>query len=661
MKTIHIFLLATLTLLLCLPARAAEVNIPGGVRAISKGQGTIQLFWYPPRGIWPEGGFRILDGAGRTIEERIVPFSNIPHDGSLNATDQALLDQLSKRPGLLSSSKSEDQKQTQLLLVLKSATSPAMARVLGLSSTIKAVGNGEKSYTVIGLDASGKPGGLSMKCTAIDATVASALPPAPLEAAAQMNSTGVELYWLKAAAKENETAFYEVERSNKGGEYIKITEKPLLISSSSEQSQLPPQYMDSSAPQEQTVSYRIFGVDLFGRRSLPAEISLFVPAFATLLPPQGISAEAKVEAIQLSWLDEQRPTSTRYLIERAPTAGGPYQVLTQEGIKAAAKYFLDKTVQDGGTYYYRMRTARSDGQLSHPSEPVSIQFLSGQPPAAVRDLKADLGIRTVHLTWSAQDRSVAGYLVERQQGKEWQRVNETVWTDNSLDDPYSADQELSMTYRVRAVGRNNKIAEPGPAVTVKIRKEPRGVPEIIQADAGPNGISIRFIFPQERSDLKFVIRRGASKQEEGMIISPVLTCKEMRFTDTRVAPGNHYFYRISAFTATGWTSALSPAIPVSIHADALPVPQQPTAEFASKPFTHVKIIFGKIPDNLRVIVERKSAFATYWETLKGEGSEEGFIDANPPAGDSVAYRLRYLAADGTPGEPSQPMTVMKKQ
>jgi hypothetical protein len=656
----QILLVTTLILLFHAYIPAVEMNIPGGVRAVSDGQGTIHLFWYPARGIWPEGGFRVVDASGQTRVERIIPLADIPKDGTLTVEEESLLRLLAQNPAQLSSSASEVQKKNRLILALKSATSPAVARALGLLCSFKAVQTGKQTYTVQGLDKNGRPGSMVMKTSPIDAVQASPLPPAPQRFRTQMSPTGVELSWEKPAGSNIETASYEIERSSQGGEFIRINDKPLLVSTPVKDAATAPQFIDGSAPQEQETRYRLYGLDLFGRRSTPLESALFVPSFNTLVPPHNLSISAKGSAIELRWPGDQHPKGTHYIVERAPMAQGPYQALTPRGVKASDQTYVDKTVQSGGTYFYRLRTVTSKGQLSPPSGFISQQLLTGPPPPPVKDLKAFLGINSVTLTWPPLDRSVAGYLVELQNGRDWARVNDRVWPDNNFEYRYTADQELTLVFRVRSVGTNNQVGAASQPLSIQIRKVPRGKPEIRQTEVITGGVRIDFTFPQDRQDLQFLVFRSASERDEGLVISPALTPKTMTFIDKNIAPGNRYVYRVRAFTAAGWQSEPSPPVTVLVHAAELPIPAKPSAKFEKKPFTHVKISFTPPTGHLRVVVERKTENDALWETLKGEGSDGQFIDANPPMAEQILYRLRYLAADGTPGEPSAQVSLNRE-
>ena len=65
MKIKREFLFIAITgLLFLLPLLGAE---KGGLAVLSEGEGKVKLLWLPPRGQWPEGGWRVEDASGRVL------------------------------------------------------------------------------------------------------------------------------------------------------------------------------------------------------------------------------------------------------------------------------------------------------------------------------------------------------------------------------------------------------------------------------------------------------------------------------------------------------------------------------------------------------------------------------------------------------------------
>lgn len=660
MKKRMLYTLLSLMLMVALPISAqTKMDIRGGLSALPSGTGSVTLYWFPPQAVWPDGGFQIQDQEGKVLVKQLLPFQGLDELEGLSQTDLAWLKKLSEHPAALSN-RSAAQNTLRLSLVLKSALSPEISKGLGLIHTLTDLPKGKRSYRVLGLDKQGRPTGLVLKCPAVDAFTATRLPDPPTRLKALSTPRGVALYWQKKPVKENDIIHFEVERKSRSGEFVNLLAEPLLAMTGETEDQNSPRYIDETAPQEQEVNYRVRGVDFFGRRSPAVEVSLFVPTLSHLAAPRQITAQAVEKGNRITWSPGPNPPSTRYIVERSLLPGGPFTVLTPKGITHSETGYLDDTQPTRAGAYYRIRTISSEGQLSPPSDNARVLPLDSSLPPSVQSLEARLGIDSVELSWNAGGDSVAGYIIELKTGSDWQRVNPHIWPDNRFSYLYNTEEKLDLRFRVSAVGRNNQVGPASKELKIEITKVPQGQPKIQAALAGPEGVQITFTFPQNRPDLKFVIRRGESDLDEGLVVSPILQNQERIFLDTRVAPGNRYFYRVQAFTESEWQSDLSPAVPVIIHAGALPVPPQPTAGFEVLPFSHTKITCGQTPPAFRIIVERKTNLAPYWETLKGEAHDGLFTDANPPRTEQISYRLRYLSADGTPGEPSPPVTVTRK-
>lgn len=77
-------------------------------------------------------------------------------------------------------------------------------------------------------------------------------------------------------------------------------------------------------------------------------------------PPSGLSAIPRETEIELLW--DQTPSATHYLVQRAPTADGPYTTLSDN---AGAARFLDTSATNGTTYFYRVSAINAQGESGY--------------------------------------------------------------------------------------------------------------------------------------------------------------------------------------------------------------------------------------------------------------------------------------------------------
>jgi hypothetical protein len=92
-----------------------------------------------------------------------------------------------------------------------------------------------------------------------------------------------------------------------------------------------------------------------------------------------------------------------------------------------------------------------------------------------------------------------------------------------------------------------------------------------------------------------------------------------------------------------------------VGAPAIPSPAAPRLQFATDPFTQVRIQFEQPAAGLSVMVEVRTGENGRWLALAGpiDGQSQA-VDPNPPPKDPVFYRILYRAANGATGSPSAP-------
>ena len=169
---------------------------------------------------------------------------------------------------------------------------PVFARAAGFSATLEKIPAGRKSYRIIGLAPDGKPSAPAYQSPAVDASIPTSPPPAPTMAKALSAVEGVSLFWTRAADLAAQATYtYFIERKTEDEPYIPVHAKPLLLAANVNPES--PVFMDTQAPLEKLVEYRIFGADAFGRRSGPIEASVYHYDHAALEPPAGIKATGR--------------------------------------------------------------------------------------------------------------------------------------------------------------------------------------------------------------------------------------------------------------------------------------------------------------------------------------------------------------------------------
>ena len=662
---IAIFSLLSLAASFC-PAQEA----PGTMFTASDGKGHVSLFWFPPPSQWPAGGWRLSDSTGQVLVPQIKA-GDPTALGPLSVEDQDTIQKLSSALAVPDSS--PQRKNLLAILSLRVFSEPSFARALGLSWTLDNVPPGSRAYKVEGLDSAGKPT-VQMTSSSVDSSQATAPPSAPDGVQANGDRNGVSLFWNPPADNHQPSVIaYAIERDGGGQSSAPVTAKPAVVGLRWDPKK--PLVVDRDAPANEMLTYRVFSVDVFGRRSAGTSIRIFYPDFHALEPPQPVTATAGVGKIVVSWPSQQKPNLAGYIVERAFLYAGPYEALAAQALPPGTAQYEDTTVRGGTTYYYRVRTVNSRGDLGNPSSAATAQPQNAGAPPKVDGLAADTGQTRVRLTWKPVVFPVAGYFVERRAVtgaagvEKWVRLNAHVSPEPLYDDYLGLSSDVKMEYRVLAVAFDN--AEGPVSASVQVAIADRSIPESpsITGSSGADGkalVNFAPALPVEKT-AQFLILRSGREADLGVVIGDPLSGDARQFTDLYVNPGERYWYRLVAVDKNGNRSDPTPPVAIRVGSPQIPTPPTPTAQYAGSPYPHVVLQFHPPPAGLTLIVERQDQTSddqtrndrtnNGWIRIAGPMTAQTATDNHVPASASLGYRISYVSADGKIGPASTVVTI----
>jgi hypothetical protein len=671
-----------LALLLVTPPRAfaqGSQQASGGVFAVSDGRGQVSLMWFPQPERWPMGGWKIEDSTGRVVAAR-VSLGDPEALKALSDSDAAAVQSL---PQTLASPEATGARRQQLfgILAINALGSPAYARALGLSSMLQGVPSGQRTYKVSGLDATGQLTGLVLTSAPLDSSVATPLPPAPANLSAQVGRNGVSLIWSPVPESLQVPAIaYYIVRDSSGQKGIEVTPKPVMLGTKWNAKN--PAYIDQGAPVEDTLAYHVSSVDVFGRKGPPADIRIFFPDFTALDPPEPVLAAPTTGGVSVTWKVGTNPHTAGYVVERAYLYNGPFEALTPQAVAANSSEYADSGVRGGTAYYYRVRAVGPRGDLGPPSHAAMVQPKNPGAPPKPASLKADLGTTRIRLTWTPVQFPVAGYFIERLGGSgssgaggsdakaaattgtgSWVRLNSHVTPEALYDDFFGATSDAKFSYRIVAVAFDNAESSPSDVVSVVLPDTSLpGVPVITDADGSNGKAALTFApgLPEEKT-AQFLVLRGGSPEDMGVVIGDPLPGASRNFEDAYVEPGNDYWYRLVAVDKNGNHSDPTRAVAIRVGAPSIPTPAAPAVQFTSDPFPQARIQFAQPAAGLAVMVEVRAGENGRWLALAGpiDGQSQA-VDPNPPPKDPVFYRILYRANNGATGSPSAPAQLQRK-
>jgi hypothetical protein len=474
----------------------------------------------------------------------------------------------------------------------------------------------------------------------------------------KLAEAGVSLAWTAPAEnRQLPVIAYAVERDSSGQSSAPVTAKP-VVPGISWDAKLP-LVLDRNAPGNDTLTYHVYAVDIFGRRSAGTSIRIFFPDYHALEPPDPVTASPGAGKVVVNWPTAQKPNLSGYLVERAFLFAGPYEALFAQALPPSTAQYEDDTVRGGTTYYYRVRSVNSRGDLGNPSSAASAQPQNPGGPPQVTGLAADAGQTRVRLTWNPASFPVAGYFVERHAtsgpagSENWVRLNSQVNPEPIYDDPIGLASGVNLEYRIVAVAFDN--AEGPPSSTVPVTLADRTVPEapsITSASGAGGKAQFNFVpaLPAEKT-AQFLVLRSGSDRDIGVVVGDPLPAVARQFTDLYTRPGERYWYRLVAVDKNGNRSDPTSPVAIRVGSPQLPAPPAPTAQYAASPYPHVTLQLQPPPAGLSLIVERQDPASGNWIRIAGPTSAQTATD-NAPGSGTLSYRASYAAADGRTGPAS---------
>lgn len=645
--------LLLLSLPVLLAAQAPRRSAPdGALLAVSDGGGKVRLLVWPPQNTPPPaGGWQVLDEGGRVLVPRLQ--AGDPEALKTLPPEQAL--EAGRLAGQLVSEKDPGRRRLMALQMLVEAGNDlAMGRALGMAVALGDQPMGRRAYTVVGLDATGKAAGPRLASPQVDPAAMTPFPKAPRGLRAEAGRESVRLYWQPVDGGEVPVVDYRVAR----GETV-LTQQPLVLGV---WDTAKPAFEDREAPGDAAHEYRVWAVDVFGRRSPDVAAGVFFPDPATLRPPAALAVLPEPGLNLLTFQPSPTKRSAGTLVERAFAPTGPFQLLTPRPLPVGTSRFEDASVGGGATYHYRLRTVDADGNIGDPSPTRHAVAVSKGQPRAPSGLKVDGNPVGNVLTWQGPDTPVAGYLVERKVGEgEWTRLGSQLVKGSRHEDALTEDVSGALSYRVSTITFDNLASAPCAAVTVeRASRELPAAPVILGIDGGEGKVILQFrpAAPEART-AQFLVLRSV-KQEGGygleLVVGDPLPAQAREHVDPWVDPGATYRYRLVALSPEGQRSALSEGVETRVAPPAVPEPPVPTVTLQTTPYRHVVVKLGAVPEGFRAYLHRKAPGERVWTEIQGPFVEAEVVDPRPVRG-KVQYRIHLEVPGGLAGRSGAPVEI----
>jgi len=635
--------------------------------AASLGDGTIELLWVPEDGNWPAGGWRLArlaDTGGGVIAEGIGPASDPTALAAIDAEAAAGIADFAAK--LQAGTLSEDEVlSADTVLIVAAVTRYDYGRALGLRFRDTNVPAGQTSYRLTALDARGAALRV-VESDPVDAATVTPLPFPPEAVAVDIVRDGFAVSWSEPPNMEElPIVGYRLVRVVGDGE-TDLTPDLHLRSTTGLGEDRPERlvFLDTEPVRDRPSAYDVTTVDVYGRSSAAKRVEVPLGAIARAVVPEGLTAAAEVEAVALAWSPNDRPGVGGYVVERSLFAGGPYEVLTPDGLARDTTAFDSAGLSPGTSYFFRVRIFDEQGALGRPSLPVKASPRAAGPPAAPANVSAEGGVTRVAISWGEPPTPVAGFFVYRRVGddSDWQRLNGRVTPETVFHDRFErgAFDQAQVFYRVQAVGYDNQQGPFSAEVAVTfgdVVLPPAPVVTAVSGDDGVARVSFEPGAPAEDA-AQFLAFRADEERAPGLVVGEPLPPDAREFVDVDVMPGSVHWYEIAALDAAGNRSDASNRVVVAIGAPPLPTPPAPEATFHATPFRYVELTLALPPEKARAVIEAREGDGK-WLVVAGPVAEIGTINLTslPTDVDEIAYRVVYQAVNGARGPPSETVAV----
>ena len=330
--------------------------------------------------------------------------------------------------------------------------------------------------------------------------------------------------------------------------------------------------------------------------------------------------------------------AAKYEVYRARSMNGDY---VKYSTVTGTSYTNTSYIENGNTYYYKVRALGSDGTAGPDSTPVSVTY------------KAPFGAPLVTGSKDSQGRPAL----------KWDKVTDAakyeVYRARSKDGTYSLMSTQSATgytntsylangttyyYKVRALKANGTASAYSSVVTITYGTVPTpAAPAMRSAKADSAGITVSW--DTAANAVTYNVYRTADAGSSWTQVAS--SVKGSSYKDTTVKKGVKYGYKVRGVAADGKT--LGPMSPTGVTAKvtaASTTPDYVKLTSARRVTGGIQLTWESAADAKTYNVYRKVDGASGWTLLASSVSGTTYKDTSGKSGTTYAYTVRGVAADG---------------
>ena len=475
-------------------------------------------------------------------------------------------------------------------------------------------------YKVRALDASGTAGAWSSIVSVTYRAASTGTLPAPTVTDGNDAQGRPTLTWkaVTGAAK------YEVYRArSKDGDYIKYS----TVTGTS--------YTNTSYIENGNTYYykvRALGSDgTAGAWSSIVSVTYRAASTGTLPAPSVTGGNDSQGRPTLKW--NAVTGAAKYEVYRARSMNGDY---IKYSTVTGTSYTNTSYIENGNTYYYKVRALDANGTAGAWSSVVSVTYKQTLPAPTVTGGNDTQGRPT--LKWKAVS-GAAKYEVYRARSKDGDYIKYSTVTGTSYTNTSYLANGTTYYYKVRALGSDGTAGPDSTPVSVTY-KAPFGAPLVTGSKDSQGRPALKW--DKVTDAAKYEVYRARSKDGTYSLMS---TQSATGYTNTSyLANGTTYYYKVRALKANGTASAYSSV--VTITYGTVPTPAAPAMRSAKADSAGITVSWDTAANAVTYNVYRTADAGSSWTQVASSVKGSSYKDTTVKKGVKYGYKVRGVAADG---------------
>ena len=342
-----------------------------------------------------------------------------------------------------------------------------------------------------------------------------------------------------------------------------------------------------------------------------------------------------------------RPTLTwktvtgaaKYEVYRARSLNGDY---IKYSTVTGTSYTNTSYIENGNTYYYKVRALKSDGTAGAWSSIVSVTYraastgtLSAPTVTGGNDAQGRPTLKWKAVTGAAKYEIYRSYSRDGSYSK-YSTQTSTAYTNSSY-----LTSGTTYYYKVRALDANGNAGPYSAAVSVTCRLK-------LSAPSVTGGKD-----SQGRPTLKWNAVSGAAKYEvyrarsRSGTYTKYSTQTSTSYTNSSyLTSGTTYYYKVRALGSDGSYGPYSSVASVTYRATSSAVPAEVTMGKATAQGSYITVTWDKAANAASYRVYRRVNNSSDWNVVASSVSGTSYTDWNVEPGVRYTYTVRGVAADG---------------